>query len=95
MSDSELAWFPWVTYAVDDVAEELLPIKGPPCSTCEFWAPMRKWAKIGKRLKFDGIVCCHADEMWDDFQLPAPEDGRIEHVAERKTHDGKRMAGRA
>ena len=72
MKLKEEGWAPWVTYASETVAEELLPIKGPPCSTCEFWAPMRRWVQLKDRLKFDGIVCCHADEMWGDFSCYIP-----------------------
>lgn len=60
-------WKPWETYDQD---AEVLPIPEPPCKECRYWKPQRQYIKSTYRkigMVCDGIICCHAFEMFSDF----------------------------
>ncbi len=76
-------WAPWFEYAPPEgTIPAELPIAGPPCPDCRFWAP-RHWVldrNSGRRDsgKAIGVICCHAAEQERDFSCfkarpePAP-----------------------
>jgi hypothetical protein len=42
-------------------------MKGPPCLLCKFWKPQVKFLHTEKGYLYDGVRCCHAEEMQPDF----------------------------
>jgi len=60
-----MKWKPWKDYEAD---KEILPIKRPPCESCFYWKPIRKYFSYGVSFGiFDGIICCHSKNMLPDF----------------------------
>ena len=68
-------WHPWEQFRVDvpRLAEERLPIAGPPCAGCAHWKPRREFSTIGM---FIGVRLCWTDsDMHADFSCFVPKDG--------------------
>lgn len=57
-----MKWEPWEQYKT--LTPVRLPISEPPCKWCKFFDPIAVFDKEGK---FDGITCCHAEEMFSDY----------------------------
>src|SRR5208337_2121130 len=56
-----MKWEPWEIYRPLD---DDLRLPEPPCRECHFWNPRRKYLSGGF---YDGVICCHAEEMQADF----------------------------
>lgn len=61
-------WQPWIDF---QEKPDLLPIEGPPCKTCAFWMPIRRYHPEYKT--YVGVQLCHAQEMRPDFGCHAPK----------------------
>lgn len=61
-------WKPWLDWKTEDIAAEL-PISGPPCGACKHWAPRRFYV----HGRFEGVRCCHAEDMHYDFSCFKPK----------------------
>ena len=57
-------WKPWEQFKA---TAEVLPIHEPPCPSCHFWNPQRKWTEYLASQQFDGVILCHNEDMHGDF----------------------------
>lgn len=58
-------WEPWNKYKEYGIGA--IDIYDPPCRDCIFWHPQTKHFESNGVLVFDGVVCCHREEMEHDF----------------------------
>jgi len=58
-------WQPWVDYK--DTGNPAIPLDEPPCKNCKWWGPMAIWRVSAGKTYFNGIQCCHGEEMCRDF----------------------------
>lgn len=77
-------WRPWADTPHDPPSAALNNyngMKGPPCPNCIHWNPQVTYRDTPTGQVFDGIRCCHADDMSHDFscfKLPAElSDGKL------------------
>jgi len=66
-------WKPWEEFVVDvtRLAEEPLPIAGPPCVGCAHWKPRRQFTSG----LFSGVRLCWTDDMMHaDFSCFYPKE---------------------
>jgi hypothetical protein len=54
---------------IEQFAREIegINITEPPCKNCVHWNPQRKYRPGKTGQEFDGIVCCHANDMYSDY----------------------------
>lgn len=64
-------WHPWDEFNQDVFDCPELPITGPPCAGCKFWAPRREFSLDGK---FVGVRLCHAPDILHDFSCFRPRE---------------------
>lgn len=58
-------WQPWEDYKKTTLLA--LPITEPPCKNCKFWNPQPQFTNLRTGMKFDGVICCHAEYQHQDF----------------------------
>jgi hypothetical protein len=58
-------WKPWQTFKRNP--PDLLGVNAPPCPDCRHWKPQAKFMDLPTGQIFDGVVCCHAEDMHHDF----------------------------
>jgi hypothetical protein len=57
----------WPPIDYRDVTAPVLPISAPPCPGCRNWAPQIEYRQTSTGFEPNGLVCCHAESMLDDF----------------------------
>lgn len=57
-------WEPHETYRDETI---ILDIPGPPCKHCAFWKPQRQYMTLPKKVLYDGVTICRAEDMYNDF----------------------------
>lgn len=63
-------WQPWEDTPKDGppAARNIFnSMSGPPCAYCRHWKPQVTYRATPEGSVFDGVQCCHADEMQHDF----------------------------
>lgn len=59
----DINWEPWEKYKPTN-NDNVLPIKEPPCKSCKFFLPHRKYFQDGT---YNGVTICGKDYMCHDF----------------------------
>lgn len=71
-------WKPWDDSKQDAPAavNSFNSMGGPPCKWCQYWKPQVKFIETRSGLMYDGVRCCHAEDMNPDFSCFTEEIGR-------------------
>lgn len=65
-------WQPWVDFK--DRPQGPIPVYSPPCPTCKFWRPVIQRKETPYGDFFDGVTCCHNEDMFGDFSCFKPRE---------------------
>lgn len=57
---------PWKTFR-KNYKPEKIKVEEPPCKCCVHWNPVRKYKNTDYGMIYDGVILCHAKEMFVDF----------------------------